>query len=427
MVNRIDYLNSNPIRNMDKRTARREYKDDFCYAIDNFRRSLALCQAGGLASGKDREGDVWKNGTIRVCVRKRPIFKDEIEKSEFDIVTCIGDDMIVIHDARMATDMKKQYINHHEFAFDRVFDENTSNQYVYSQTAAPLVDIALSGGDATCLMYGQTGSGKTFTMSYIYQSAAQEIFTRIGRFTSAKSKSKSKGGPKSPRGGDVDEQDADTEEEEEEEGDGSVVSVSFIEITGEKCADLLHCFSPVELLKGQDEDAFQAFPVIEPVVSSAQDLRDIITYGCNVRSTAATGVHDSSSRSHAVLKIYVRRQGGGKEGSDLEGSLTLVDLAGKDVVYMLTGMWMTWISCVGAGSEHRIDSMHHSATRRKEGALINKSLLALKDCIRSRAEGRDLDHFYRKVIPVYTTSSALPCIVSVRDAWPTNCFYQCCV
>ena len=144
---------------MDKRTARREYRDDFCFAINNFRRSLAICQSEGMPSRCNREDDKWRNGTIRVCVRKRPIFKDEIDNSEFDVATCVGQDMVVIHDARMHTDMKKQYINHHEFAFDRVFDENQTNSYVYSQTAAPLVSIALAGGDATCLMYGQTGSG----------------------------------------------------------------------------------------------------------------------------------------------------------------------------------------------------------------------------------------------------------------------------
>jgi hypothetical protein len=58
-----------------------------------------------------------------------------------------------------------------------------------------------------------------------------------------------------------------------------------------------------------------------------------------------------------------------------EGVLTLVDLA---------------------GSEHRIDSMYHSAERRKEGAAINSSLMALKDCIRAKASGKDISHYYRK-------------------------------
>jgi Kinesin motor domain len=98
---------------------------------------------------------------------------------------------------------------------------------------------------------------------------------------------------------------------------------------------------------------------------------------------AATGVHDSSSRSHAVLRIYIQRgasSGVGPDGRTCsvpapEGVLTLVDLA---------------------GSEHRIDSMHHSADRRKEGACINASLMALKECIRARAAGQNASHQYRK-------------------------------
>jgi ribosomal protein L12E/L44/L45/RPP1/RPP2 len=98
---------------------------------------------------------------------------------------------------------------------------------------------------------------------------------------------------------------------------------------------------------------------------------------------AATGVHDSSSRSHAVLRIYIQRGASSGIGLDgracsvpaPEGVLTLVDLA---------------------GSEHRIDSMHHSADRRKEGACINASLMALKECIRARAAGQNASHQYRK-------------------------------
>ena len=84
------------------------------------------------------------------------------------------------------------------------------------------------------------------------------------------------------------------------------------------------------------------FPLVEVEVADATALMDMIQHGFSVRTTAATGVHDASSRSHAVLRVYIYNNLVDVEG---EGVLTLVDLA---------------------GSEHRIDSMHHTAQRRKE-------------------------------------------------------------
>lgn len=112
-----------------------------------------------------------------------------------------------------------------------------------------------------------------------------------------------------------------------------VVSLSFFEIAGDQVCDLLNGFRPAQLTTGSD-GSVHAYPVVEPVVSNADDLLAIIQHGLSIRTTAATGVHDTSSRSHAVLRIYVQRYDVDSNG--IEGTLTLVDLA---------------------GSEHRIDSM----------------------------------------------------------------------
>jgi hypothetical protein len=57
----------------------------------------------------------------------------------------------------MLSDMLRQFMNHNEFEFDRVFDENADNATVYASTAKSLVDITLQGGFSTCMVYGQTG------------------------------------------------------------------------------------------------------------------------------------------------------------------------------------------------------------------------------------------------------------------------------
>ena len=82
-----------------------------------------------------------------------------------------------------------------------------------------------------------------------------------------------------------------------------------------------------------------------------------IEYGHAQRTTHATAANDTSSRSHAICQIKVKDANG--KG---QGKLLLVDLA---------------------GSERAADCQSNNRTRRMEGAEINKSLLALKECIRA--------------------------------------------
>jgi kinesin family protein 2/24 len=159
---------ANPIRNLDKRTARREYREDFLTAINRFRKQYVLLKQS--TSHKNEDNNIlktWDDNNIRVFARKRPIFTHEIENNEYDVVTCINSN-IVIHDCRMHTDMKRQFINHHEFQFDGVFSEKASNQSVYEATTKPLVEIACEGGFSTALVYGQTGSGKVISVFFCF-------------------------------------------------------------------------------------------------------------------------------------------------------------------------------------------------------------------------------------------------------------------
>eukprot|EP00808_Paulinella_micropora_P028428 g164.t1 len=51
------------------------------------------------------------------------------------------------------------------FTFDHVFNENSEQEEVYSQSAAVLLPDVFNGYNATIFCYGQTGSGKTWTMT----------------------------------------------------------------------------------------------------------------------------------------------------------------------------------------------------------------------------------------------------------------------
>lgn len=228
------------------------------------------------------------------------------------------------------------FCDHVSFPFDNVFGESATNEEVYMNTATSLVPWCVQGGISTLFAYGQTGSGKTHTMSAINELIVADLFAALRR-----SKKKLR------------------------------VSVKFFEIQGSHCFDLLNERQPVTLRQGAD-GVVHATGAVEPEVHTAEQTMAVIGEGLEIRRTRATAVNDTSSRSHAVLRIYLRedKKRRGSRGRDLPtdspafGRLTLVDLA---------------------GSERHEDSKDHDAVRMKEAADINSSLMALKECLRQRA------------------------------------------
>lgn len=87
-------------------------------------------------------------------------------------------------------------------------------------------------------------------------------------------------------------------------------------------------------------------------------FRLILNKANKIRTTHSTVANDESSRSHAVCQIVIKD----KKSLKQMGKLKLVDLA---------------------GSERAQDTQSNNRQRRLEGADINKSLLALKECIRA--------------------------------------------
>ena len=107
--------------------------------------------------------------------------------------------------------------------------------------------------------------------------------------------------------------------------------------------------------------------VSEPLRCAA-DFLAVVEQAKARRATQSTGANSESSRSHAVIRLTVGpatgsppHGGGGGGGGARPAVLTLVDCA---------------------GTERKEDSASHSADRRKEGAEINSSLHALKECLR---------------------------------------------
>ncbi|CAG0890239.1 unnamed protein product [Darwinula stevensoni] len=283
-----------------------------------------------------QDGDPIEDHQITVCVRKRPLNKKENQRKEVDVITVPSRDQIIVHEPKTKVDLTK-YLENQIFRFDYAFDESANNLLVYKFTAMPLVETIFEGGMATCFAYGQTGSGKTHTMGGdfvgknqdstkgIYAMATKDVF-RL---------------QKSPRYKSL----------------HLTVSCSFFEIYSGKVFDLLNSKAKLRVLEDGKQQV-QVVGLTERHVEGVEDVLKLIQVGNAARTSGQTSANQHSSRSHAVFQIILRY------GSThrLHGKFSLIDLA---------------------GNERGADTHSSNRNTRMEGAEINKSLLALKECIRA--------------------------------------------
>ncbi|KAI9107782.1 hypothetical protein K1719_021118 [Acacia pycnantha] len=144
---------------------------------------------------------------------------------------------------------------------------------------------------------------------------------------------------------------------------GFQLFVSFFEIYGGKLFDLLNDRKKLCMR----EDGKQQVCIVglqEYRVTDVETIKELIEKGSSTRSTGTTGANEESSRSHAILQLAIKRSADGNESKRPRpvGKLSFIDLA---------------------GSERGADTTDNDKQTRIEGAEINKSLLALKECIRA--------------------------------------------
>ncbi|TMX02999.1 hypothetical protein EJD97_018816 [Solanum chilense] len=296
--------------------------------------------AAGLSTiekeNNGRENNVAK---IKVVVRKRPLNKKEVARKEDDIVTVPDNDSLTVHEPKLKVDLTA-YVEKHEFCFDAVLDEFVTNDQVYRATVEPIIPTIFQRTKATCFAYGQTGSGKTYTMQPLPLRAAEDLVRLLHQPIYRNQKFK--------------------------------LWLSFFEIYGGKLFDLIGDRRKLCMR----EDGRQQVCIVglqEFEVSDVQIVKEYIERGNAARSTGSTGANEESSRSHAILQLVVKKPIEVKEsrrnndvneskGGKVVGKISFIDLA---------------------GSERGADTTDNDRQTRIEGAEINKSLLALKECIRA--------------------------------------------
>ncbi|XP_026562955.1 kinesin-like protein KIF2C [Pseudonaja textilis] len=344
---------------------------DFARMVKEYRNTIN-CQSLSM-------NDPIEEHRICVCVRKRPLNKQELGKKECDIITVVSKNNILVHEPKMKVDLTK-YLENQPFRFDFSFDEKATNEMVYWFTARPLVQTVFEGGKATCFAYGQTGSGKTHTMGGNFSGKLQKSSKGIYAFAS---------------------QDVFLlQNQPRYRSQGLDIYVTFFEIYNGKLFDLLNKKAKLRVL----EDGKQQVQVVglqEMRVNCAEDVIRMIEIGSTCRTSGHTFANSSSSRSHACFQIILRRKG------KLHGKFSLVDLA---------------------GNERGADTSSADRQTRMEAAEINKSLLALKECIRALGQNKQHTPFRESKLTQVLRDSFIgtnsrTCMIAMISPGMSSCEY----
>jgi len=227
-----------------------------------------------------------------------------------------------------------------QYAFDYAFGPETKQQKVYESTTQFLIDGVLNGYNATVFAYGATGAGKTFTMLGSESEPGIMVLTLRDLFSQCRNV-----------------------ENDPSSGIKYKVTISYLEVYNELIRDLLTPSSSEFLDLREDPIKGPTVAGLSEVTTSSTDeVMRLLQKGNKRRTQEATAANAESSRSHAVLQVSVERRDSAPGVDNVKvqvGKLSMIDLAGSE----------------------RASVTKNRGMRLIEGANINRSLLALGNCI----------------------------------------------
>ncbi|NXC47067.1 KI18A protein, partial [Penelope pileata] len=286
---------------------------------------------------------------VKVVVRVRPESQKE-KDGNFRKVVHVVDQHILVFDpkeeelsffhGRKLThrDINKKTKKDLKFVFDAVFAESSSQLEVFEHTTKSVLGGFLNGYNCTVLAYGATGAGKTHTMLGSPEQPGVMYLTMMALYNCM---------------------------DQIKEDKICNIAVSYLEVYNEQIRDLLVNSGPLAVREdAQKGVVVQGLTLHQP--KSAEEILQMLDYGNKNRTQHPTDVNASSSRSHAVFQIYLRQQD--KTASINQNvriaKMSLIDLAGSE----------------------RASATNAKGARFREGANINRSLLALGNVINALAD-----------------------------------------
>nr|CAH7750293.1 unnamed protein product [Callosobruchus chinensis] len=288
------------------------------------------------------------HANIRVVVRVRPPNSKEDGDNSRIVVEAVDQQMLVFDPEEKQQAfffrgvqqkgrdfLKKSHKNMH-FMFDKVFPPQSTTAEVFKETTLSLIDSLMDGRNCSVFAYGATGAGKTYTMTGTQETPGitfltmKELFNRCDELGTTR----------------------DFE-----------MNITYLEVYNELVKDLLNPGAPLNLREDSKFGVMVAGIKVHKI-GSAEELFSLLEKGNKNRTQHPTDANAESSRSHAVFQVYIQMKM--KTSQEIRtAKLSMIDLAGSE----------------------RGSATNYVGARFTEGANINKSLLALGNCINSLADG----------------------------------------
>ncbi|CAK9813424.1 Kinesin-like protein KIF16B [Anthophora quadrimaculata] len=298
---------------------------------------------------------------IKVAVRVRPISARELNLTGSEVVVRADSTGISLTNLKVSSSKagdSRERVRRYDFDYcfdssDQKAEDFADQSRIYQTLGNIVLDAVFSGYNSCLVAYGQSASGKTYTMMGTKEDPGltprlcEGLFERI--------------------------------EEERKNEKYYHVSVSYLEIYNERVRDLLKPSSSTSGLRVREHPRLGPYVqgLTQHVVRTLGSLMSYVEEGTKARKTASTLQNPSSSRSHALLTITIAAESpivsngvnssSSSRRNDISprgaSKLRLVDLAGSESAATCSGV-------------HRL----------KEGANINKSLVALGNVISALAE-----------------------------------------
>ncbi|XP_043702999.1 kinesin-like protein KIN-UB isoform X6 [Telopea speciosissima] len=305
------------------------------------------------ARASSSKADDEEPGRVRVAVRLRPRNAEDL-LSDSDFADCVE-----LQPEMKRLKLRKNNWNSDSYKFDEVFTESASQKRVYEVVAKPVVESVLNGYNGTVMAYGQTGTGKTYTVGRLGKEGTSERGIMVRALEDIISNT-------SPA--------------------FDVVEISYLQLYLESIQDLLAPEKNNIPIVEDPKTGGVSLPGATVIkIRDLDHFQHLLQIGETNRHAANTKMNTESSRSHAILMVFVQRPAQGKVENELSSQESECgsDLASGNGVPTLLKSKLLIVDL--AGSE-RIDKSGSNGHLLEEAKFINLSLTSLGKCINALAE-----------------------------------------